>query len=233
MLCHDVQRVTFIDEQNNLAKRLMYYSLRIILFSVFWVSLGCQNLSKPSTSHAAAIRLRIDSKTMSFRHPGTGDVFFLHLGEELYHDTGGISEVPKNISIGMRDATSSRYEPRDVNGGGFAAAESLWSHDNAERIVANTEIQYQADTGRLLITEDKSDASPCRRYILYSQHPGGGYTVAYLAPKPTKVPQHAVVEFSSFPSDINLLPGDRAEIDGKIMSIDDIPHSSHPFSIGG
>jgi hypothetical protein len=195
--------------------------------------LDCGGFYESSTSQAPAIRLRIDSKTMSFNHPGNGDMFFLRIGDELYHDTGGITEVPKNIGIGIRDATSSYYEPRDKNGGYYANAESIWSRDNAERVVDNTEIQYQADAGRLLITEDKSDASPCRRYILYSQRAGGGYTVAYLAPKPTKVSQSEYVEFSSLPSDIHLLPGDRAEIDGKIMSIDDIPQSPHPFSIGG
>ncbi len=176
--------------------------------------------------------LHIDSKTLTFTHPGTGDTFSLHLGEELHQETGGISKVPSYIKDGVRDATSSYYKPTDKSGASYAGAESLYSREeDGDRIMRNTDIQYQPDSRRLLITEDKSDAGPARRYILFTSEPHGGYSVSYLNPGQSVVSKDPRVEFPTLPSAIHLLPGDRAEINGKILRVKDIPHSSHPFSL--
>lgn len=176
--------------------------------------------------------LHIDSKTLTFKHPGTGDTFSLHLGDELHQETGGISNVPSNMKGCIRHATSSYYEPTDKSGGGYACAESSYSREwDAGRIMRATNIQYQPDTGRLLITEDEGDASPCSRYILFTSEPHGGYSVTYLNPGETDVSKGVPMEFPMLPSAIHLLPGDRAEINGKIVRVKDILHSSHPFSL--
>jgi len=216
--------------------------LRVLVIFIAAFSAGCQTSTAPKASQPStapqsikptSIKVHINPKTLSFKHPGTGHVFFLHLSERLEHDTGGITEVPKNINIGVRDATSSYYEPTDSNGCGYACAESLYSHyDHPDRVARNTEIQYQPDTRRLLITEDNSDGQPCRRYILYTPD-HLGYKVTYLTPillpPHYKVPTFITLEI---PPDIHLLPGDRAEIDGKIVKVDDIAQSPHPFSVG-
>lgn len=191
---------------------------------------GCA-ASKKSKPEKPAETLYFDTASSAFKHPKTGHVFMLHLGEELNHDTGGISEVPPNIKAGSRDATASYYEPTDQGGSGYACAESLYTEDIHDIVSRNTSIQYQADSGRLLITEDKSDGLPCRRYILFTEREHGGYEVSYLSPPYT--PVMAAPGLPSSPPDIKLLPNDRAEIAGQIYQIKDITQSSKPFSVGG
>lgn len=178
-----------------------------------------------------AVKLTLDPKTMSFRHPKTGDLFTLHLGDALTHATGGITEVPRNVK-GFRDATSSYYEPTGEGGCGYACAESALTRENTHWLQF-VEIQYQPDSGCILITEDKSDASPCVRHILFTPGRHGGYDVTYLSPKSVVVPKNVPAEFHELPSKIKLLPGNRAEVNGKVVRLKDIPQSAHPFSIGG
>ena len=81
-----------------------------------------------------------------------------------------------------------------------------------------------------MITENKSDGRPCLRFILYSGLPNGGYHVTYLNPGYVKIPGGNPID--TVPASIRLLPGDRAEIKGKVVRIGDIPQSVHPFSVG-
>lgn len=203
---------------------LMWLATFVIAFAM-----GCSYRQEKAREMVQV--LQIDPATLSFIVPTTGDVFHLHLGDELYHDTGGMTEVPPGMQGGVRDATSSFYEPKDKNGGGYAAAESLYRRDWGDVVARNSTVQFLPDSGRLLITEDKSDGAPCRRYILYTVQPRGGYCVTYLAP-PWK-PAFATPGLSAGPPNIELLSGDRAKIEGKLFKISDIPQSKHPFSMGG
>ena len=217
--------------------------IRFILVLCGIVAVGCQNSTKPWTSANLGLSpatqpdstvLHFDQKGSFFTYPGAKYTFCLHLGDELYHDTGGITEIPRNIKEGaIRAATSSYWEPVNGAGDGYAAAESVYTRGYAtpDLIARNTLIQYESDSRRLLITEDVSDASACRRYILYTEYPGGGFSVKYLGPTPIRI-SGSKTEFSSLTPDIRLLPGDRAEINGKIMRIDEIPQSTHPFAMG-
>lgn len=201
----------------------------LVIFSIGTVS--AQIAMKPAPNQAV-IKLKLDPKTLSFQHPKTGDVFTLHLGEDLIHETGGITEMPANFK-GMRNATSSYYEPKDKSGGGYACAESSLTQQNlTNHYLQCVEIQYQTDSGCILITEDMTDASPCLRHILFTPGPHGGYDVTYLYPayRDTK---NDKVEFRYLPNHINLLSGNRAEVNGKIMRLKDIQQSPHPFCIGG
>lgn len=208
----------------------MRSSIHILLAIFVLAAPGAPAIAKTPAKQASVI-LKLDSKTLSFKHPGTGNTFTLHLGDELYHDTGGITEVPSGIK-GFRDATSSYWEPTDKWGGGYACAESLLTRDRSYWI-QYIQIQYAPDTGDILITEDASDASPCVRHILFKKESGGGYTVAYLCPEPIKVPKNQEAEFPELPSKIKLLKGGCAEVNGKKLKLSDIPQSPHPFSIGG
>lgn len=191
---------------------------------------GCQAaIAPPAQASTSPPGLHIKAETLSFIHPGTGHSFILHLGEELIRDTGGATNVLPQVKGSIRDATSSYYEPTDQNGCHYASAESLYSHDQASLIASNTNVQYEADTQRLLITEDKSDGRPCRRYILYTRR-NAGYQVTYLSPVQKVAPKGVL---PGPPPDIKLLPNDRAMIGGKIFKIDDISQSTHPFSVGG
>lgn len=196
---------------------------------VIALTMGCS--SRQEKGRETVQILRFDPATLSFTIPTTGDVFELHLGDELFHDTGGMTEVPRGMRGAVRDATSSFYEPKDKNGGGYASAESLYRRDWGDVVARNSSVQFLPDSGRLLITEDKSDGLPCRRYTLYTVQPHGGYRVTYLAP-PWK-PVFASPALFSGPPDIQLLSGNRARIEGKVMRIDDIDQSPHPFSVGG
>ena len=193
---------------------------------------GCKNASPPADKAASSVhKVHFDEGALTFKHPQTGHVFHLHLRDELHQDTGGVTSVPSNIKEGMRDATSSYYEPEDENGSTLAPAESSYHHDLADIVVRNTTIQFQADSGRLLITEDKGDGLPCRRYILYTSLPGGGYRVTYLAPACGHGSSNA--GFPVQPPDVELLPDGKARIKGKVLNVEDIDQSTSPFSLGG
>ena len=198
---------------------------------VLIASTGCQNKFAPPTQTSGSVsHLQMKSGKLTFQCPGNNFLFTLHLGEELIHDTGGVTEVSPRMRWAMRDPTSSYYEATDPTGAtGYACAESLYSRDLAG-FVENTDIQYQADTGRILITEDKSDGRPCRRYILYTPGRLGGYKVSYLLPVQKVIREGSL---PVHPPDIHLLPNDRAEILGKTIKVDDITQNPHPFSVGG
>lgn len=192
---------------------------------------GCKNASPPASKTASStIKVHFDEGALTFKHQQTGHVFHLHLRDELHENTGGVTLVPSNIKDATRDATSSYYEPMDQHGSGYAPAESLYSHDLADIVARNTSIQFQADNGRLLITEDKSDGLPCKRYILYTTLPSGGYRVTYLAPSGNSAVHGGL---PPPPPEIELLPEGKARVNGKILKVDDIDQSTSPFSIGG
>lgn len=202
---------------------------RVLLIASVAIVAAGQTAFAPPVIKTGGVTLHLDAKTLSFRHPGTGHIFKLHLGEEL-QNTGGVAPVPANLKRVMRSATSSYYESHDQDSSGsYGAAESIYTRDSADYAV-NTKIQYQPDSGRLLITEDIGDGAGNRRYILYSRA-GVGYKVTYLMPGYVKEP--GITAADVIPADIHLLPGDRAEIHGKRVKISDIPHSVHPFSLGG
>jgi hypothetical protein len=209
----------------------MTTSLHMLCIFTALVCAGCQTPTAPSAPTAAApVSLHMKAGTLTFKSPGREYLFTLHLGEELNHDTDGVTGVPSGIHWAMRDATSSYYEPTDPSGGGYAAAESLYPRGWADVAARNTDIQYAPDTQRILITEEKSDGRPCRRYILYTPYREGGYKVTYLSPA------HKVAHMGNLPGrppDIRLLPNDRARIEGKVVKIDAIDQSTHPFSVGG
>ena len=214
------------------ARPKMHILSRALLLSSIVVGTGCQSVSVPPPAKAAAVILHLDPKTLTFRPPGSGCVCSLHLGGRLNEDTGGITEVPKNIKDnGVRDATTSYYKLQDKGGATYATAESSYTRDGPG-LVEDTRIQYQPDTGRLLITENTSDGRPCVRYILYSPS-RRGYQATYLMPgftdisggRPTGAP------IAEVPSEVRLLPGARAEINGKKVRVDAIVQSTPPFSV--
>lgn len=163
-----------------------------------------------------------------FVSPSDGVIFRLSLGEELNQDTGGITPIPNGI-IGERQATASFYRIEDVGGSGYGEGESSIP-EGSERRIEHIEVQHEPSSGRILVTEDTSDALPCKRYILFTPtHPG--YSVDYLAPK-----YQINLEEQGFPTSppvVILLSEDRAWVGGKIIPISRIPKSKHPFSLGG
>jgi|AntRauTorckE6833_2_1112554.scaffolds.fasta_scaffold40178_2 hypothetical protein len=167
----------------------------------------------------------IDRKFIS---PSDGTIFHLTLGSQLYQDTGGITKVPEGIQ-GFRQATASYYSIENKHGAGYGEAESSVA-EGLEHMIDHIKVQHEHDSGRILVTEDTSDALPAKRYILFTPtHPG--YSVHYLAPE---YESHFEEQgFPSSPPEIILLPADRAWVGGKILPISRISKSRHPFSLGG
>ena len=118
-------------------------------------------------------------KDRTFISPSDGMIFRLSLGKELHQDTGGITQVPSGIP-GVRQATASYYSIEDAGGSGYGGAESSIA-EGFERCIDHIEIQHEPISGRILVTEDTSDALPCKRYILFTPT-RPGYSVDYLAP---------------------------------------------------
>lgn len=163
-----------------------------------------------------------------FTSPGDGTIFHLTLGKKLYQDTGGITQVPEGIP-GVRQATASYYSIKDEHGAGYGEAESSIA-EGFEHAIEHIKVQHERDSGRILVTEDTSDALPGKRYILFTPT-RPGYSVHYLAPE---YESHFEEQgFPSSPPQIILLPNDRAWVGGEILSISRIPKSQHPFSLGG
>lgn len=167
-------------------------------------------------------------KDRTFVSPSDGTIFRLTLGERFYQNSGGITEIPKGISVN-RQATASYYSILDKDGSGYGDAESSISND-LEHYVKHIKVQHEPSSGRILVTEDTSDALPSKRYILFTPtHPG--YSIHYLAPDyDGNLDDHG---FPSSPPEVILLPDNRAWIDGKVMPISRITKSKHPFSLGG
>lgn len=162
-----------------------------------------------------------------FLSPSDATIFQLSLGQELSQDTGGITKVPEGI-LGIRQATASYYSIKNANGTGYGEAESSITED-LENCIRYIEIQHEPNSGKILITEDTSDALPCKRYILLTPT-RPGYRVDYLAPNyESNFKQQG---YPSPPPAVILLPKDRAWIEGQIIPISRIPKSRHPFSIG-
>lgn len=164
----------------------------------------------------------------TFVNPSDGSIFRLALGKKLNPDTGGITPIPKGI-VGERQATASFYSVEDLGGGRYASAESSIA-EGSERLIDFIDIQHEPSSGRILLTEDTSDALPCKRYILFTPT-RPGYSIDYLAPDYEINSEEEV--FPSSPPEVILLPEDRVWVGGKIIPISRITKSKHPFSLGG
>ena len=164
----------------------------------------------------------------TFESPSDGMNFRLSLGERLYQNTGGITQVPSGIS-GIRQATDSFYSIEDENGSGYGDAESSISED-LDHFIQYIKVQHEPTSGRILVTEDTSDALPSKRYILFTPT-RPGYSVEYLAPNYDVIIDEGGLPTS--PPELVLLPANRVWIEGKIIPISRIPKSAHPFSLGG
>lgn len=162
-----------------------------------------------------------------FSNPSDGVIFELTLGPKLEDETG-ITPIPAGI-VGERQATASRYSIKSPDGGGYGSAESSISEDFAH-LLDHIKIQFEKESGRILVTEDTSDARPVKRYILFTPtHPG--YSVDYLAPK-----YESLFEERGFPSpppEVILMPANRAWIDGLVLPLQRISMDKSPFSLGG
>ena len=170
----------------------------------------------------------LEMKDRTFVSPSDGMVFRLSLGERLYQNTGGITEVPSGIS-GIRQATASIYSIEDRHGAGYGDAESSVS-EGLEHFIQYIKVQHEPTSGRILVTEDTSDALPGKRYILFTPT-RPGYAVHYLAPDYDS--NFEEQGFPSSPPEVVLLRDNRAWIGGEVIPISRIPKSNHPFSLGG
>ena len=146
----------------------------------------------------------------------------------LDRETGGITEVPKGID-GIRCATTSYYEPHNASGSVYwGSAESMYDKDWLVEVPYTT-IQYDKSSGRMLITENISDGGATQRYILWHDFPSR-HPVYYIAPPPH---HHQAIVWEAQPPNIMLVPPDKFLIEGKLYKLNQIPHSQHPFTIGG
>jgi hypothetical protein len=197
---------------------------QLLLLPLLFLS-GCATQSPPNAPSPKAEYL--DLKGRTFVSPSDGAIFQLTLGRELHQDTGGITQVPKGIP-GVRQATASFYSIEDKHGGGYGDAESSIA-EGFEHAIQHIRIQHEPTSGRILVTEDTSDALPCKRYILFAPT-NPGYTVYYLAPNYES--NFEKQGFPSSPPKITLLSEDRAWVGGEIIPLSRIPKSKHPFSLG-
>jgi hypothetical protein len=197
----------------------------LLIFPAFAFS-ACATSSQPKAPPPKAEYLKVANRT--FVNPSDGVTFRLSLGKNLNQDTGGITPIPEGIT-GERQATASFYSIEDGVGAGYGSAESSIA-EGVQHLIDRLKVQHEPTSGRILVTEDTSDALPCKRYILFTPtHPG--YNVDYLAP-------HYEINleeqgFPMSPPEVILLPDDRAWVEGKIIPISRIPKSKHPFSLGG
>jgi hypothetical protein len=187
---------------------------------------ACRTTPPPATSSSPTINVPFDPVALRFTHPGTGDLFQLHLGEFLHPDSPGITKVPAAAPKGTRDATSSYYQP--VHRVTSALAESVFTSSDRQTPRRRPTIQYQPDGQHLLITENVSDGLPVRRFILYTVTPSRHYSIRYLAPNNPVAPgiNRAIIP------DLRLLPGNRIDYFGQPIPIDKFPSSPLPFSVG-
>ena len=205
-----------------LAKKMKTW---LLIFPAFAFT-ACATSSLPKAPPPEAEYLKMTNR--KFVSPSDGMIFRLSLGENLNQNTGGITPIPKGI-IGERQATASFYSIEDLGGAGYGSAESSIA-EGFEHLIDHLEIQHEPSSGRILVTEDTSDALPCKRYVLFTPT-RPGYGVDYLAPS-----YDINLEDQGFPSsppEVILLREDRAWVGGKIIPISRIPKSKHPFSLGG
>lgn len=136
--------------------------------------------------------------------------------------------MPHGI-VGERSATASYYSIKDKQGVVCGKAESSIA-EGFEHSLKFIQIQHERSSGRILVTEDASDALPVMRYILFTPtHPG--YSVDYLAPH-----YESNFEKQGFPDSpplMILLPDDKVWVAGKILPFSEIPKYKEPFSLGG
>lgn len=165
-------------------------------------------------------------KNQTFISPTNGAVFRLTLGElhQLHGNPEEVVPFPREVS-GVRYATSSYYLIMPIDHEGYSMAESSITK-GSEYAIDHIKIQYESDSGRILITEDISDGLSCKRYILFTPN-RSGYIIDYLAPSYKYIP-----ELDNLPHMI-LMSNDRAWVDGTVLPLSKIRKSQHPFSLGG
>jgi hypothetical protein len=208
--------------------RLLPSSLAAAAVALLTALPACRTTPPPATATASSptIDVPFDPVALRFTHPGTGDLFQLHLGEFLHPDSPGITKVPAAAPKGTRDATSSYYQP--VHRVTSALAESVFTSSDRQTPRRRPTIQYQPDGQHLLITENVSDGLPVRRFILYTVTPSRHYSIRYLAPDCPVTPG---LNRATIP-DLRLLPGNLINCFGQPIPIDKFPSSPLPFSVG-
>lgn len=154
-----------------------------------------------------------------FINPTDGQSISLTIGENLGENPQTIVS-PSGISQ-FQQATSSFYT---FQGEKIAESSVTWKGQNIE-------IQYEPTSGKILITEDSSDALPLKRYILLSPL-AGKLTAHYLG-------LHdrfwiAIDPDIHVPPELILLPNHKVWVEGgHILELKNIYKSTTPFSIGG
>jgi len=157
-----------------------------------------------------------------FIHPADGQTISLTIGENLSGNPQAI--VPPSGIFHFQQATSSFYT---FQGEKIAESSVTWKEQSIE-------IQHEPTSGKILITEDSSDALPVKRYILLSPLPGlpRRLNVHYLSPhvrfwNTTDPDLH-------IPPELILLPNHKVWVEGgSIIKLSDIYKSTTPISTGG
>ena len=198
----------------------------LILLAIACIISSCANPNTyKSRQSKAEFLTMVDRK---FTSPTDGTIFQLTLGKQLDSNDRGVTDIPDGI-IGERSATDSYYSIKGKQGLVCGKAESSIA-EGFEHSLKFIEIQHERSSGRILVTEDTSDALPVMRYILFTPiH--NGYSVDYLAPR-----YESNFEKQGFPDSppcIILLPEDKVWIGGEIIPFSEIPKFKDPFSLGG
>lgn len=199
-------------------------SLILLVIACFILSCTSRYAYKSPQPRAEFLTM-VDRK---FTSPTDRTSFQLTLGKQLDSNDRGVTDIPDGI-IGERSATASYYSIKDKQGVVCGKAESSIA-EGFEHSLKFIEIQHERSSGRILVTEDTSDALPVMRYILFTPtYPG--YSVDYLAPR-----YESNFEKQGFPDSpprIILLPEDKVWVGGEIVPFSEIPKFKHPFSLGG
>jgi hypothetical protein len=197
----------------------------ILLISICFVSSCANPYVYESPRPKADFLSMVDRK---FTSPSDGTIFQLTLGEELDSLARGVTPTPDGI-IGNRSATASYYSIKNKHGVVYGKAESSIT-EGFEHSLKFIQIQHERSSGRILVTEDISDALPNKRYILFTPtHPG--CRVDYLAPHYES--NFEKQGFPDSPPQMILLPEDKVWVGGEILPFSEMPKYKHPFSLGG
>jgi hypothetical protein len=199
-------------------------SLILLAITCFIPSCANPNAYKSPQPKAEFLTM-VDRK---FTSPTDGTIFQLTLGKQLDSNDRGVTPIPDGI-IGERSATDSYYSIKGKQGLVHGKVESSIA-EGFEHSLKFIEIQHERSSGRILVTEDTSDALPVMRYILFTPtHPG--YSVDYLAPRYEN--NFEKQGFPDSPPRIILLPDDKVWVGGEILPFSEIRKSKHAFSLGG
>lgn len=197
----------------------------LLLGAVCFLSSCANPNAYKSTQPEAQYLTMVDRK---FTSPSDGTTFHLTLGKRLYSDDRGFTPIPDGI-VGERSATTSYYTIKGKQGVVYGKAESSIA-EGFEHSLKFVEIQHEPGSGRILVTEDTSDALPVMRYILFTPR-HNGYSVDYLAPHYES--NFEKQGFPDSPPHMILLPEDKVWVAGEILPFSEIPKYKDPFSLGG